>query len=76
MEEALKAGNELTVYARNPGKLPEEVQSNANVKIIKGTFEDMDAASKSLHTGATALVSFAGPAIPAKGTVSNSCLCS
>lgn len=74
VEEALKAGHELTVYARNPSKLPEEAQNNANVKIIKGTFDDMESASQALHTGATALVSFAGPGMPAKGTVHQSFL--
>ncbi|CZT16121.1 uncharacterized protein RCC_01962 [Ramularia collo-cygni] len=68
VEEALKAGHELTIYARNPSKLPEDVQQNSHVQVIKGTFEDMDTATQALHTGATALVSFAGPGMPAKGT--------
>lgn len=69
VEEALKAEHELTIYARNPSKLPENVQGDSKVTIIQGTFEDMEAAGKALHTGATALISFAGPGMPAKGTV-------
>lgn len=75
VEEALRADHELTIYARNPSKLPENVQKDSNVKIIKGTFDDMDSASQALHTGATALVSFAGPGMPAKGTVTNHPAC-
>ncbi|KAK4493913.1 hypothetical protein PRZ48_015099 [Zasmidium cellare] len=66
--EALKAGHKLTIYARNPSKLPQEVSSNSNVQTIKGTFDDMDAAREATRTGATVLVSFAGPAVPNNGT--------
>ncbi|KAI5360572.1 Putative NAD(P)-binding domain, NAD(P)-binding domain superfamily [Septoria linicola] len=77
LETALQAGHNLTVYARSPEKLPQHIRSLAlstnaspQVQIIKGNF---DASSKSaltqaIRSGATHLVSFAGPAIPAKGT--------
>lgn len=49
------------------------MQDHANVEIIRGEFDDIDAVKRALSKGAELLVSFAGPAIPAKGTVSRWC---
>ncbi|KJY00552.1 NmrA family protein [Zymoseptoria brevis] len=67
-QEALVAGHRLTIFARNPTKLPENISTSSNVTIVKGEFDDMEAARKAIQTGATALISFAGPQPPAKGT--------
>ncbi|CAK3819394.1 Hypothetical predicted protein [Lecanosticta acicola] len=72
LKEALHADHNLTIYARNPSKLPRNIANNPNVQIIQGTFDDVAAVRRSLRTGATVLVSFAGPKLPDRGTVSPS----
>ena len=70
LEEALRSGNEITIYARSPQKLPEDVRNNSQVHVVQGEFSDMDGVRTALGYGATVLVSFAGPALPNyKGTV-------
>jgi len=59
----------VTVYVRNPSKLPETVTSNENATVLQGTFDNIKAATEALHCGAEALVTFAGPQPPSKGTV-------
>jgi uncharacterized protein YbjT (DUF2867 family) len=35
-KKALERGHQLTIYARNPSKLPDEVTSNASAKVRRG----------------------------------------
>ena len=68
---ALEAGYQLTLYARNPSKFPQETINHSNVKVVHGEFTDVEAIKEALSNGATVLVSFAGPAFPfGKGMVS------
>lgn len=69
VEEALRAGHQVTIYARNPSKLPENVTKDSNVEIVKGDFDDLDAVRTAVAKGAGTLVSFAGPGVGSKGTV-------
>lgn len=66
---ALKAGHKLTLYVRNPDKLPKEISDNENVTIVKGRLDDEDGLKKATSSGATVFVSFAGPVSRSKGTV-------
>ncbi|KAF2210637.1 hypothetical protein CERZMDRAFT_99251 [Cercospora zeae-maydis SCOH1-5] len=76
LETALQSGqHDLTIYARNPSKLPQHIQSLAlsasaspKVHIIKGEFTSTDTSSlkQVLSTGAQILISFAGPGIPSR----------
>ncbi|KAK5169571.1 uncharacterized protein LTR77_005548 [Saxophila tyrrhenica] len=65
--EALHAGHELTLYARNPSKFSSETTENSGVHVVKGEFTDIDALRKALDFGPEVLVSFAGPMVPSKG---------
>ncbi|KAK1067847.1 hypothetical protein LTR74_006124 [Friedmanniomyces endolithicus] len=60
----------VTVYSRNPSKLPQNLSENiqTGVNIVKGTSDDLEAASRALRSGPKALVSFACPHIRWKGT--------
>ena len=69
ISEALQAGHNLTLFARNPGKLPRDVTENPDVTIVTGEFTDMNTVKQALSKGAQTLVSFAGPAVPSKGVV-------
>lgn len=71
LDETLKAGHEVTIFARNPSKLPADASSNPKVHIVKGEFSDLDKAKEALNHGAEVLVSFAGPSLPNKGTVTS-----
>ncbi|KAK0260158.1 hypothetical protein LTR35_018024 [Friedmanniomyces endolithicus] len=64
--EALQAGHELTLYQRNPSKLPQDVKNNPSVNVVTGQFTDIGAVKQALSKGATVLVSFAGPVLPNK----------
>ncbi|TKA69131.1 hypothetical protein B0A55_08487 [Friedmanniomyces simplex] len=68
IEEALRSGQKVTIYARNPSKLPRTINEDQSVTVFQGTFDDLDAAARALRSGADALVSFAGPGIRWKGT--------
>jgi hypothetical protein len=59
----------LTLYVRNPDKLPADLSGNANVTVVKGTLEDEAGLHKVTASGATVFVSFAGPVSTSKGTV-------
>ncbi|PMD42260.1 hypothetical protein L207DRAFT_307892 [Hyaloscypha variabilis F] len=58
----------LTLYARNPTKVPEAISSNSNVTIIKGTLEDEVMLKIAASCGAKIFVSFAGPTGRLSGT--------
>ena len=69
-EAALKAGHKLTVFVRNPSKLPEKVAGDKNVEIIQGELTQEDRLEAAVTSGASILVSFLGPGPGHKGTVS------
>ncbi|KAL1984024.1 hypothetical protein VTN96DRAFT_9621 [Rasamsonia emersonii] len=65
---ALKQGHRLTLYVRNPNKIPIDVASHANVTVIKGSLEDVSGLQQATASGATIFVSFAGPGAKSRGT--------
>ncbi|KAJ6098220.1 hypothetical protein N7499_002594 [Penicillium canescens] len=65
---ALRRGHILTLYVRNPAKLPAEITENANVSVVQGTLEDMSSFQRAVTSGASVFVSFAGPVMNSKGT--------
>ncbi|KAI9733821.1 MAG: hypothetical protein M1818_007088 [Claussenomyces sp. TS43310] len=65
---ALKDGYKLTLYLRNPSKLPAEISGNKDVTVVKGTLEDEAAVKQVIASGATIFISFAGPVGSSKGT--------
>jgi len=65
---ALSQHHTLTLYARNPAKLPSTIADNENVTVIKGTLEDEDGLRKAVSNGAKIFVSFAGPVSRSVGT--------
>jgi len=62
IHECLLAGHTVVVYARSPGKLPEDISTHRNVDIILGSFDeqDEDSLSKSME-GVDAVLSALGP---------------
>lgn len=66
---ALQEGHTLTLYLRNPDKLPADIANNANVSVIKGTFDDVSGLERAAACGASVFISFAGPTANSKGTV-------
>jgi len=58
----------LTLYVRNPSKLPEALTSNPNVTVIQGTFDDEAGLRKAASCGSDVFVSFAGPVARSTGT--------
>ena len=69
IEAALQANHRLTIYARNPSKLPESISKHQSVTIIKGELSDEAQLQKAAKSGATVLVSFLGPTGIRTGTV-------
>jgi hypothetical protein len=58
----------ITLYVRNPSKVPEEIKSHPNVTIIEGQLNDKEGLEKAVSSGATVFASFAGPTYGSKGT--------
>ncbi|KAF2117908.1 hypothetical protein BDV96DRAFT_597771 [Lophiotrema nucula] len=56
---ALRDGHTLTLYVRNPSKLPSEIANN--VTIVTGELTDPTAVGKAVSGGAKTCVSFLGP---------------
>lgn len=71
---ALESGHRLTLYLRNPDKLSSSLKENANVEVLKGTFEDQEGLKKAAACGAKIFVSFAGPTTNSKGTPVTECM--
>lgn len=63
---ALNEGHQLTLYVRNPGKVPAAISGNEKVTVIHGTLENESSLRKAIESGATIFVSFAGPVGPSK----------
>ncbi|OJJ32867.1 hypothetical protein ASPWEDRAFT_137373 [Aspergillus wentii DTO 134E9] len=57
---ALEHNHTVTIYARNPSKLPASISSNPNVRIIRGDLTEAEALSKAVE-GQDAIVSLLGP---------------
>jgi Trk K+ transport system NAD-binding subunit len=68
--KALAQGHRLTVFARSPGKLSADLQSNKAVEVITGEMKDRAALEQASHCRADAFVSFAGLSGGVQGTVS------
>ncbi|KAM0809486.1 hypothetical protein AB5N19_09830 [Seiridium cardinale] len=66
--KALDEGHSLTLYVRNPDKLPAKISDNDAITVIKGTLEDKVSLEKAVASGPTIFVSFAGPVMGSKGT--------
>ncbi|KAJ4286486.1 hypothetical protein N0V90_013186 [Kalmusia sp. IMI 367209] len=64
---ALEKGHHLTIYARSPEKLPASTRSHERVKIIQGTFDNLEKLEEAASCGADVFVSFAGPEKPVPG---------
>lgn len=70
IEAALEAGHTLTLYVRNPSKLPAEYTSNPNITIIQGELGDEEGLEKAAGCGADTFISLAGPTLGKReGTV-------
>ncbi|KAH7388821.1 hypothetical protein BKA66DRAFT_569133 [Pyrenochaeta sp. MPI-SDFR-AT-0127] len=67
-EAALKEGYQLTLFVRNPSKLPARITNNSSVTTIQGELSQKDRLEQAARSGATVLVSFLGPASGHKGT--------
>jgi uncharacterized protein YbjT (DUF2867 family) len=67
---ALDAKHRLTLFVRNPSKVPQAIAQNTNAGIIEGGFDDMVALEAAAKCGADIFVSFIGPISGHKGTVS------
>ncbi|KAL5114759.1 hypothetical protein ACEQ8H_007376 [Pleosporales sp. CAS-2024a] len=65
---ALARGHALTLYVRNPSKVPADIAKNANVSVATGTLEDVASFERAAQSGPKVFVSFAGPVSRAKGT--------
>ena len=69
---ALETGHSLTLYIRNPLKLPTEVAENKNVNVIQGELSDEEGLKRAAGCGADVFVCLAGPTLGKKeGTVSS-----
>lgn len=62
VEEALRAGHTVVVYARSPQKLPDSLQNNPQVIIRKGQLDDAQALSDAMQD-VDAVLSALGPAV-------------
>jgi len=60
---ALDAGHQLTLYLRNPSKIPTELASNPKVSMIHGELDDVESLKRAAACGADTFVSFAGPTL-------------
>lgn len=61
---ALREGHKLTLYARNPSKLPADLSSNPLISVIQGQLDDRHGLQHAASCGAKICVSFIGPIIP------------
>jgi hypothetical protein len=71
-QAALDAGYQLTLYVRTPSKLGKSLIEHPALKIIEGTYDDIDGLSSAASCGADIFISTAGPTLGRRdGTVSN-----
>jgi putative NADH-flavin reductase len=62
IEEALSRNYTLTIFARNPSKLPSTITSSPSVTIIQGSLSDHDSITRTVH-GVDAVLSTLGPSL-------------
>jgi len=62
IREALAASHSVVVYARSPGKLPEEIRIHERVTIVEGQLDDVQALTRAI-TGVDAVLSALGPPV-------------
>ena len=62
IEEALSRGYTVTVFARNPSKLPTSITSSNSVTVVRGTLTDRTALTQAIR-GANAVLSALGPSL-------------
>ncbi|KAF8851375.1 NAD(P)-binding protein [Acephala macrosclerotiorum] len=60
---ALNRGHHVTVYARSPQKIPQDLASHSNIKIVKGSLEDTSIFF-ALLPGTDTIISLLGPTSP------------
>jgi hypothetical protein len=60
---ALRASHTLTLYIRNPSKLPGSITSSPLVTTVIGTLFDASALETAVYCGATTCISFLGPVL-------------
>jgi nucleoside-diphosphate-sugar epimerase len=71
-QAALDAGHTLTLYVRNPSKIPAEFAANPNLHTIQGELGDEEGLKKVAACRAEIFVSLAGPTLGKReGTVSH-----
>jgi Trk K+ transport system NAD-binding subunit len=69
-QAALEAGHTLTLYVRNPSKIPAEFAANPNLHTIQGELSDEEELKKAAACGADIFVCLAGPTLGKReGTV-------
>ncbi|KAI9737802.1 MAG: hypothetical protein M1834_009170 [Cirrosporium novae-zelandiae] len=66
--QALAKCHSLTLYIRNPSKLPADISENSSVTIFKGELTDKEALERAVSNGADTAASFLGPIVGHKGT--------
>jgi putative NADH-flavin reductase len=69
IEEALSRKYTMTIFARNPSKLPSHVASSLSVTVVEGSLSDRDAVGRTIH-GADAVLSTLGPSLSVGTAVS------
>lgn len=73
VEAALEGGHTLTLYVRNPAKVPAEVTQNDRVAVLQGELEDEEGLKRAAECGADVFVCLAGPTMGKReGTVGSS----
>lgn len=60
IRECIRRAYNVVIFARSPDKLPDDITKSELVTLVKGTFEDDDALSKSIE-GVDAIISALGP---------------
>src|ERR1700737_2074295 len=62
IEEALSRNHTVTIFARNPSKLPSNIAPSKSVSIVEGSLSDREAVVRTIH-GADAVLSTLGPSL-------------
>jgi len=62
IQESLVRGHHVVIYARSPGKLPEEIVAHERVTIITGQLGDLEPLTRALQ-GVDAVLSALGPRV-------------
>jgi nucleoside-diphosphate-sugar epimerase len=63
LRAALEAKYEVTIYARTPSKVPEELSANPNLHIIQGELHEDEGLKKAAACGADIFICLAGPTL-------------